>query len=118
MVKPVNPGPLVMSDAWGDNDKDGIELRALDLVDGATDAPDPGAIAFMLDNRPDWQGYAAWLVRASNNHEALVEALTLVLPMAKGYAHAHRVGSNEAYVEQAESVLAQATGAPEAGEAK
>lgn len=35
-----------------------------------------------------------------------IEALRLILPMAKGYAHAHPVGSNAAYIEAAEAVLA------------
>jgi len=39
----------------------------------------------------------------------LLEALQLILPMAKGYAHQHNVGSNQAYCDQAESVIAKAT---------
>lgn len=38
--------------------------------------------------------------------EALREALELIIPLAKGYAHAHPVGSNERYVQQAVEVLA------------
>lgn len=32
-------------------------------------------------------------------------ALALILPMAKGYAHANRVGRNDEYIQQAEHVL-------------
>jgi len=39
--------------------------------------------------------------------EAMAEALRLVLPMAKGYAAAHPVGSNALYIETAEQQLAQ-----------
>lgn len=49
------------------------------------------------------------LVEAKNKSErlkAVVEALNLVLPMAKGYASEHRVGSNAEYVLAAEEALA------------
>lgn len=49
------------------------------------------------------------LVEAENNAErlkAVIEALRLILPMAKGYASEHRVGSNAEYVLAAEEALA------------
>ena len=39
--------------------------------------------------------------------ERLQEALRLILPLAKGYAHAHPVGSNQEYVNDARAILAQ-----------
>ena len=67
-VEPVNPGPLVMSDSGQP------VVVALNLVAETASPPDHGIIAevFNFTNRPDWEGYAAWLVRASHNHEALV----------------------------------------------
>jgi len=38
--------------------------------------------------------------------ERLREALQLILPMAKGYARAHPVGSNQKYIEEAEALAA------------
>lgn len=38
--------------------------------------------------------------------EAATDALRLILPMAKAYASANNVGSNQAYVQQAEDLLA------------
>ena len=37
---------------------------------------------------------------------AIIESLRLILPMAKGYASAHRVGSNDKYIQAAEDALA------------
>lgn len=34
------------------------------------------------------------------------DALRLILPLAKGYAHAHPVGSNARHIQEAEAVLA------------
>ena len=39
----------------------------------------------------------------------LLEALKLVLPLAKGYAAEHLIGSNSAYCQQADEVIAKAT---------
>jgi len=39
------------------------------------------------------------------------EALQLILPMARGYALAHPVGSNQKYVEEAEALAAKEAGA-------
>ena len=52
---------------------------------------------------------AAELESANARIEELVEALELILPLAKGYAHAHKVGSNAKYVRFAEEVVANAT---------
>ena len=41
----------------------------------------------------------------------MVEALELILPLAKGYAAEHRVGSNQTYVSQAEDALTAYTAA-------
>lgn len=41
---------------------------------------------------------------------ALYEALQLILPLAKGYASANRVGSNAEYIAEAEQALSQAIG--------
>ena len=43
--------------------------------------------------------------------DSVVEALRWVLPLAKGYADAHPVGSNQEYVDDAVAVLAQADAA-------
>ena len=40
-----------------------------------------------------------------NQHDKLVEALELILPMAKGYAYTHDVGSNKKYIEIAKQAL-------------
>ena len=40
-----------------------------------------------------------------NQRDKVADALRLILPMAKGYAHAHQVGSNAAYIEDAEKAL-------------
>ena len=44
--------------------------------------------------------------------DQVVDALRLILPMAKGYAAAHQVGSNQEYVDHAEIVLAKADSVP------
>ena len=46
---------------------------------------------------------ALWRHRAEC--ERLRNALALILPMAKGYAHAHPVGSNLKYIKTAELLL-------------
>ena len=77
--EPVNPGPLVMSDLSETDDGLGYFIIALDHVDGAPDAMDYGTIAEMdssADARPNWQGHAAWLVRASGVYEPMRKALT------------------------------------------
>ena len=59
---------------------------------------------------------ATLIVESVNSHAAIVaenarlrEALELVLPMAKGYAHAHPVGSNALYIADAEAALSPKT---------
>jgi len=47
--------------------------------------------------------------------DELADALRLILPMAKGYAHNNPVGNNWQFCEQAESVLAQHTPGREGG---
>lgn len=42
-----------------------------------------------------------------------IEALALILPMAKGYAHQHPVGNNSAFCDQAEAALASLRAAQE-----
>ena len=132
ITAPVNPGPLVMSDSGQP------VVVALNLVAETASPPDHGIIAevFNFANRPDWEGHAAWLVRASNNHEALVEALT----EATKYLIAERdsfydsmtdpdgsisdpddqdaLSDIDEPIERYQAVLAQATGAPEAGDPK
>ena len=46
--------------------------------------------------------------------EALREALALILPLAKGYAAEHQVGSNAVFVAEAEAALALVTGGRDA----
>lgn len=41
----------------------------------------------------------------SNPIQQAIEALALILPMAKGYAHQHPVGNNSAFCDQAEAAL-------------
>jgi len=53
------------------------------------------------DEWPLMEANAAFIVKAVNNHSALVEALTTLLPMAKGYAHANQVGRNGEMVAEA-----------------
>lgn len=55
---------------------------------------------------PDCDGKGYWIPRASQPSGAAGEALRLILPMAKGYAAEHWVGSNAAYIAEAEAVLA------------
>ena len=62
MPEPLDPGPLTLDDPYFS------KIVALDFVDGSSDAPDDGMIAFMHDDRPKWPGYAAWIVEASNAH--------------------------------------------------
>ena len=47
--------------------------------------------------------------------DALVEALSLILPMAKGYAAAHPVGSNAEYIRIAEEALPKDGQTPQSG---
>lgn len=47
--------------------------------------------------------------------EGMAEALRLVLPMAKGYAAANPVGSNQRYIEIAEAALSTLQGAADEG---
>ncbi len=44
---------------------------------------------------------------ALQQNEKLVEMLALILPMAKGYAHEHNVGSNQHHVNLAVQALAE-----------
>lgn len=44
----------------------------------------------------------------STEHK-LARALELILPLSKGYAHQNRVGSNQAYIDNAEAALADYT---------
>ncbi len=48
--------------------------------------------------------FSACFVNLRGDRERLHSALGLVLPLAKGYAAAHRVGSNEKHIEIAEKV--------------
>jgi hypothetical protein len=50
---------------------------------------------------------AIFIAQACSCHDKLVEALTLILPLAKGYAAEHRVGSNDRYVAIAEAAVAK-----------
>jgi len=45
-----------------------------------------------------------------NIEEELHDALVLILPMAKGYAHANQVGGNMKKIQRAESIIAKAEG--------
>ena len=47
------------------------------------------------------------LIQAKAEVERLREALPLILPLAKGYAAAHPVGSNQKYVEEVEALAAE-----------
>ena len=59
------------------------------------------------------EGQAADNLERAERAEAMlkeaVEALALILPIAKGYAAVNRVGSNLAYVSSAEAILARIT---------
>jgi hypothetical protein len=46
-------------------------------------------------------------ISALQQRERLVDALKLILPMAKGYAYEHNVGSNQKYVLETEQLLAE-----------
>ena len=48
---------------------------------------------------------AAFIVHCVNNHEKLVEALQLILPLAKGYVSKNSVGSNQKYIEVADQAI-------------
>jgi len=43
--------------------------------------------------------------RLKESHERLVKALEVILPMASGYARAHPVGNNQAFIDQASTAL-------------
>lgn len=49
----------------------------------------------------NWNGAQPVIKRINE----LTDALALILPLAKGYAAAHQVGSNAEYVSQAEAIL-------------
>ena len=67
-------------------------------------------------HRPD--GYWALRIPAiTSNIDGIAEllaALELILPMAKGYAAAHPVGSNDLYIKSAIAAIAKATQEPPA----
>ncbi len=70
MTEPIDPGPLLMDAV--------VCIVAPDLVGRPTENPDRGpdrGFIAEMDQRKDWQGYAAWLVRASNNYKELFRAL-------------------------------------------
>lgn len=48
--------------------------------------------------------------KAEARARVLLEVLVLILPLAKGYASANRVGSNDDYVAKAEAVIAREEG--------
>ena len=48
---------------------------------------------------------AAQLAACDSALTETADALRLILPMAKGYAHAHPVGNNQKFIEQAEAAL-------------
>lgn len=53
-----------------------------------------------------WQSLAEeW--SAQQPEDEVVDSLRLILPLAKGYVANNRVGSNDKYIEQAESILAK-----------
>lgn len=60
------------------------------------------------------QGFVIWRARAEKaeiarkERDEALKALGLILPLAKGYVHRNNVGSNAAYIEFAEQVLASA----------
>ena len=60
-------------------------------------------------NRSDLLFASAALIRQQDAVIGeLAQALWLILPLAKGYAAQHEVGSNQAYIENAEEALAAA----------
>lgn len=48
--------------------------------------------------------------KIKHQRDMLLEALNLVMPMAKGYACAHKVGSNAEYIRHAEDTIATVEG--------
>lgn len=54
---------------------------------------------------PDLYTWGATNPNAYSQSEQAIEALALILPMAKGYAHQHPVGNNSAFCDQAEAAL-------------
>lgn len=51
-----------------------------------------------------------WLQSQLDTAEGLAEALRLILPLAKGYVFSNNVGSNAAYIREAEAALAKYEG--------
>jgi hypothetical protein len=68
-----------------------------------------------FDEQPDGDPHGECAVeihRLTAQSDELLAALKLILPLAKGYAHQHRVGSNQAYCDQADAAIAKAVGQP------
>jgi len=51
-----------------------------------------------------------YIIKSTMCHADLLEALELVLPMAKGYAFKHDVGNNMKYISQAQQAINKAEG--------
>lgn len=88
--------------------------RAVLEIETMTRTPDDAGI-FDLDNEDDFfepttaeqfdiERLHTKIARLTRERDDLREALVLILPLAKGYAHAHKVGSNAKYVALAERV--------------
>lgn len=103
-MPPITDGPW---QSQHDFDRDGL----LTII-GAIDGPDGGHNDFhyttvcVVEEGEDATSNA----RAIAVLPEVLDALRLILPLAKGYAAAHRVGSNAAYVAAAEAALVKAEG--------
>lgn len=58
------------------------------------------------DKLDQWARDKMYWRQQAEAKDAVVGAMHVILPMAKGYAAAHRVGQNQAMVEAAENILA------------
>ena len=60
--------------------------------------------------REDFEMLSEKIRRLKKQNELMVEALELILPLAKGYARQYNVGSNHKYIIQAQQALKSAKG--------
>ncbi len=98
-----------ISDVCGDAMPDAARIVA--CVNACAGMDDPAAeIATLREHAQNVDQYAERFHAQCNalqaERNALKDALALVLPMAKGYAHLNRVGRNAEFIERANAVLA------------
>jgi len=95
---------------WGYADGKGDKSREQECKDGKHKCP-CGAMyvsfGFLNDPKEDIYSEKDGTPIAQSSGEEAVEALRLILPLAKGYVANNQVGSNQKYIEIAEQVLSK-----------